>query len=37
LWENVFEPQVQAAEQGKSTPAAAWTKATKDARALAEG
>lgn len=37
LWENVFEPQMQAAEQGKSTPAAAWTKATADGKKLAEG
>jgi cellobiose transport system substrate-binding protein len=36
LWENVFEPQMQAAEQGKSTPDAAWQKAVKDGKALAD-
>jgi cellobiose transport system substrate-binding protein len=36
LWENVFEPQMQAAESGKSTPQAAWDKAVKDGKALAE-
>ena len=35
LWENVFEPQMQAAEQGKSTSQAAWDKAVKDGKALA--
>ena len=30
LWENVFEPQMQAAESGKSTPQAAWDKAVKE-------
>lgn len=37
LWENVYEPQMQAAEQGKTSSAAAWAKATKDGKALAEG
>lgn len=37
LWENVFEPQMQAAEQGKSTSAAAWQKATDDGKKLANG
>jgi len=36
LWENVFEPQMQAAESGKSTPDAAWAKAIKDGKALAD-
>ena len=36
LWENVFEPQMQAAETGKSSPADAWAKAVKDGKALAE-
>jgi len=37
LWENVFEPQMQAAEQGKSSSAAAWNKAVADGKKLAEG
>ncbi|OLB66553.1 MAG: ABC transporter substrate-binding protein [Actinobacteria bacterium 13_2_20CM_2_72_6] len=37
LWENVFEPQMQAAEQGKSSSAAAWSKAVADGKKLAEG
>jgi len=37
LWENVFEPQMQAAEQGKSTSAAAWQKAVDDGKKLANG
>jgi cellobiose transport system substrate-binding protein len=37
LWENVFEPQMQAAETGKSTSQAAWDKAVKDGKALAAG
>ncbi len=36
LWETVFEPQMQAAEKGKSTSQAAWDKAVKDGKALAE-
>jgi cellobiose transport system substrate-binding protein len=37
LWENVFEPQMQAAEQGKSTSDAAWAKAQEDGKKLAAG
>jgi len=37
LWENIFEPQMQAAEQGKSTSAAAWQKAVDDGKKLANG
>jgi cellobiose transport system substrate-binding protein len=37
LWENVFEPQLQAVETGKSTSQAAWDKAVKDGKALVEG
>jgi len=37
LWETVFEPQMQAAEQGKSTSAAAWAKAVEDGKKLANG
>jgi cellobiose transport system substrate-binding protein len=37
LWENVFEPQMQAAEQGKSTSAAGWAKAVEDGKKLANG
>jgi cellobiose transport system substrate-binding protein len=37
LWENVFEPQMQAAERGKSSSAAAWRKAIGDGKKLAEG
>jgi cellobiose transport system substrate-binding protein len=37
LWENAFEPAMQAAEQGKLTAAAGWDKAIKDSKALAEG
>jgi len=37
LWETVFEPQMQAAEQGKSTSPAAWAKATEDGKKLAAG
>jgi len=37
LWENVFEPQMQAAEQGKSTSDAAWKKAVDDGKKLANG
>jgi cellobiose transport system substrate-binding protein len=37
LWENVFEPQMQAAEQGKSSSTDAWNKAVADGRKLAEG
>lgn len=34
LWENVLEPQMQAAEQGKTTPAAGWAKAVEEAKKL---
>lgn len=37
LWENVFEPQMQAAEQGKSSSTDAWNKAVADGKKLAEG
>jgi cellobiose transport system substrate-binding protein len=37
IWENVVEPQMQAAERGKMSSAAAWRKAMKDAEALADG
>jgi cellobiose transport system substrate-binding protein len=37
LWENVYEPQMQAAEQGKSSSADAWKKANTDGKALATG
>ncbi|WP_432987230.1 ABC transporter substrate-binding protein [Dactylosporangium sp. CA-233914] len=37
LWENGFEPAMQAAEQGKLSAAAGWDKAIKDSKALAEG
>ncbi|GAA2340943.1 ABC transporter substrate-binding protein [Dactylosporangium salmoneum] len=37
LWENAFEPAMQAAEQGKLSPQAGWDKAIKDSKALAEG
>jgi cellobiose transport system substrate-binding protein len=37
LWENVFEPQMQAAEQGKTSSADAWAKAVADGKKLAEG
>jgi cellobiose transport system substrate-binding protein len=37
LWENAFEPAMQAAEQGKLTAQAGWDKAIKDSKALAEG
>src|SRR5262249_39146380 len=37
LWENIFEPQMQAAEQGKSSPKDAWAKAVADGKKLAEG
>jgi cellobiose transport system substrate-binding protein len=37
LWEKVFEPQMQAAESGKSTSAAAWAKAVEDGKKLAAG
>jgi cellobiose transport system substrate-binding protein len=36
LWENVYQPQMQAAETGKSSSADAWAKAGKDGKALAE-
>jgi cellobiose transport system substrate-binding protein len=35
LWESALEPQMQAAEQGKSTAAAGWAKAVDDAKKLA--
>ena len=37
LWENVYEPQMQAAEQGKSSSADGWKKATEDGKKLAAG
>ena len=37
LWENGFEPAMQAAEQGKLSAQAGWDKAIKDSKALAEG
>jgi cellobiose transport system substrate-binding protein len=37
IWENVVEPEMQAAERGKLSSAAAWKKAMKDAHALADG
>lgn len=37
LWENVYEPAMQSAEQGKATSDAAWAKATTDGKKLAEG
>jgi cellobiose transport system substrate-binding protein len=37
LWENIFEPQMQAAEQGKSTSDAAWAKAQDEGKKLAAG
>jgi cellobiose transport system substrate-binding protein len=37
LWENAFEPAMQAAEQGKLSAQAGWDKAIKDSKALAEG
>jgi cellobiose transport system substrate-binding protein len=37
LWENVFEPAMQSAEQGKATSADAWKKATTDGKKLADG
>jgi len=37
LWEQVYEPQMQAAEQGKSTSDAAWAKATEEGKKLANG
>ncbi|HET9518518.1 MAG TPA: extracellular solute-binding protein [Actinoplanes sp.] len=37
LWENVYEPAMQSAEQGKATSDAAWAKATADGKKLAEG
>jgi cellobiose transport system substrate-binding protein len=37
LWETVFEQQMQAAEQGTSTSAAAWAKATEVGKKLAYG
>ncbi|GAB2957205.1 extracellular solute-binding protein [Micromonospora polyrhachis] len=37
LWENIFEPQMQAAEQGRSPADAAWQKAVEEGRKLAEG
>jgi cellobiose transport system substrate-binding protein len=37
LWETIFEPQMQAAEQGKLTSAAAWAKAQEEAKKLAAG
>jgi cellobiose transport system substrate-binding protein len=37
LWENVFEPQMRSAEQGKSSSADAWKKAVEDGKKLAEG
>ncbi|MEV8512403.1 extracellular solute-binding protein [Dactylosporangium sp. NPDC051484] len=37
LWENAFEPAMQAAEQGKLTARAGWDKAIKDSKALADG
>ena len=36
LWENAFEPAMQAAEQGKLSAQAGWDKAIKDSKALAE-
>jgi cellobiose transport system substrate-binding protein len=36
LWETIFEPQMQAAETGKSSSADAWAKAVKDGKALAD-
>jgi cellobiose transport system substrate-binding protein len=37
LWENVFEPAMQSAEQGKATSADAWQKAVTDGKKLAAG
>ncbi|MBT8225385.1 MAG: extracellular solute-binding protein [Dactylosporangium sp.] len=37
LWENVYEPAMQSAEQGKASAEDAWTKATADGKKLAEG
>jgi cellobiose transport system substrate-binding protein len=37
IWDNVFEPTMQAAEQGKMSSADAWRKAVTDARKLAAG
>jgi cellobiose transport system substrate-binding protein len=37
LWETVYEPAMQSAEQGKATSAAAWAKANTDGKKLAEG
>lgn len=37
LWENVYEPAMQSAEQGKATSADAWAKATADGKKLAAG
>jgi cellobiose transport system substrate-binding protein len=37
LWENVYEPAMQSAEQGKATSAAAWSKANADGKKLADG
>lgn len=37
LWENVYEPAMQAAEQGKASSEDSWKKATEDGKALANG
>ncbi|MBN1170719.1 MAG: extracellular solute-binding protein [Micromonosporaceae bacterium] len=37
LWENVYEPAMQSAEQGKASSEDAWKKATEDGKKLAAG
>jgi len=37
LWENIMEPAMQSAEQGKATADDAWKKYVTDAKKLAEG